>query len=128
MRVYSLDFSRLDKSPSIIEDRLNCVLERGKFFHAIHHQNPITGRVHFSIWLVDGHPNVFAKVFREPSSDCVDPELAAFLKEADVILPTQSISAKTNNIFTALFCKKLVTPNETGSKKNRANSSQSLKE
>ena len=107
MKVVNINFGRTEKTPKIIEDKLNKALLEGKFQTATQIESPTTGRLYISLYLKENsEPDTQAKVFREISESDMTQKMNAFLEGADLRHMTQTVSSKSNALITTLFFKK----------------------
>jgi hypothetical protein len=110
MKIAICDFSRADKSPAIMEEKLTKLIEStpGSFRSALLSENAATGRFVFSLIFADkiksDEPKVKVKVIREPMLHNLQQKLNDIFEEKiNIKVILQSLSAKSNNLFMILF-------------------------
>lgn len=123
MKSFVMDFTRAQKSASIIEKELNESLAQGAFKGASQSESASTGRLIYTLFVNEGQPGkTKAKVFREVSVMDLERKLNEFLKQgAKVIHVLQSSSVKSSNLMVTLFYQDAeVETKKGGSKKDPA--------
>jgi hypothetical protein len=98
---------RAEKTPAIMEAKLAEVLKGGKFMGATQLENPVTGRIHYSIILDHSQPaDTDAKVFREGGKDDQEEKINTLLAEGGYRQQTMSVSSRSHFVTKTIFIKR----------------------
>lgn len=107
MKVFNVNFGRSEKTPMIMEKRLNEILEKGALKKVTQLENPKTGRIYICLHLKeDSAPDAFAKVFRESITENMTEKMNTFLEKNEIKEFCQSISTKSNNLTSIYYIKR----------------------
>jgi len=106
MKAFTIDFTRAEKSPAIMERKLNAALAQGQFKGASQSESAATGRVTYTVLINEAEASkAKVRIFRETSLADLDRKLNEFVKQSNVRIVNmlQSSSVKSNNLLLTLF-------------------------
>ena len=95
-------FSKTEKSPKIIEDRINSFLENNAFKHACQSESTKSGKFYLSIFAEPKSSGIRAKVFKDTNTASLEERVNEFLKEGNS-MRWSCQSSSTTSIYMVVF-------------------------
>ena len=101
MQSKTLSFSKIEKTISKIDNKINDLLETVNFKFATQNQSHVRGKMVVTIFFDKGPSTVRAKAFKDQDDQKLDGIINEFIKDKKVIFTTQSFIG--SNIYTILY-------------------------
>lgn len=102
MHLKLFSFTKTEKSPVIIENRINDFLEGKAFKIANQSESVKSGKFFLSVYYEDKKSNIKAKVFKDTNSKNMEAKINGFL-DGGVTMKWSSQSSTTSAIYAVIF-------------------------
>ena len=103
MELKLFSFTKTEKSPKIIEDRINIFLEDNKCFKFVaQSESTKSGKFFLSLYYENKKSNIRAKVFKNANNRGLEQDINEFLKEGHT-MKWASQSSSTSSIYVVVF-------------------------
>ena len=112
MEVKLFSFTKTEKHPQTIEDKINSFLEEGNAFKiACQSESSTKGKFFLSLFYEKKKTNIRVKVFKDIDHRKLEKDLNSFL-EGDVNVKWTTQSSTTSNIYMVVFYESRKTKDE----------------
>ena len=102
MQLKLFSFTKTEKSPAIIEKRINEFLDGKSFKMANQSESVKSGKFFLSVYYEDKKSNIKVKVFKDTNTKNMEAKINAFLEEG-VAMKFASQSSTTSAIYAVIF-------------------------
>ena len=97
----TFSFSRIEKTPAIIEKDINDFLKENTLKYVIQNESAVKGKVIITIFAEEKPGKIKAKVFKDQNYKSIDKNVNEFLENNSMKFVTQTFIG--SNIYTIIF-------------------------